>query len=214
MILPPIIIKVVALKFFTESIRFETFVVISIVGLGSDVWVVVRGLSMPGSAVWVDGSGAYWYGNVVIYVFNGLGKNRSYLFKSFRTCSSPFNPFQTCSFPFRLIIKFLFGARVRFFIHELFIEIMVLFGGCSLCYISCEIVQLFKKVSILSNSVENAQNYPKTANAKFFGKIGENKKIFWGIFWRRFLRKDRWNWTSVWHQPVYYFHRVNLIDII
>ena len=54
MILPPIIIKVVALKFFTESIRFETFVVISIVGLDSDVWVVVvvvRRLSIPGSAV-------------------------------------------------------------------------------------------------------------------------------------------------------------------
>ena len=65
MILPPIIIKVVTSKFFTESIRFETFMVISVVGLGSDVWdvgvvvwVVVRGLSMPGSAVWVDGIGA------------------------------------------------------------------------------------------------------------------------------------------------------------
>ena len=34
MILPPIINKVVASKFFTESIRFETFVVISVVGLG------------------------------------------------------------------------------------------------------------------------------------------------------------------------------------
>ena len=31
MILPPIIIKVVASKFFTESIRFETFEVISVV---------------------------------------------------------------------------------------------------------------------------------------------------------------------------------------
>jgi len=55
MILPPIIIKVVLSKFFTESIRFETFVVISIVGLGSDVWVVVgvvvRGSSIPGRAV-------------------------------------------------------------------------------------------------------------------------------------------------------------------
>ena len=55
MILPPIIIKVVASKFFTESIRFETFVVISIVGLGSDVWVVVwvvvGGSSIPGRAV-------------------------------------------------------------------------------------------------------------------------------------------------------------------
>ena len=59
MILPQIIIKVVASKFFTESIRFETFVVISIVGLDSDVWavvwVVVRGLSIPGSAVCVAG---------------------------------------------------------------------------------------------------------------------------------------------------------------
>ena len=68
MILPPIIIKVVTSKFFTESIRFETFMVISVVGLGSDVWVVVvvvvwvvvSGLSMPGSAVWVDGICAYW----------------------------------------------------------------------------------------------------------------------------------------------------------
>ena len=54
-ILPPIIIKVVASKFFTEPIRFETFVVISVVGLGSDVWVVVwvvvRGSSIPGRAV-------------------------------------------------------------------------------------------------------------------------------------------------------------------
>ena len=62
MILPPIIISVVTSKFFTESIRFETFVVISIVGLDSDVWVVVvvvRGLSMPGSVVWVAGICAY-----------------------------------------------------------------------------------------------------------------------------------------------------------
>ena len=55
MILPPIIIKVVTSKSFTESIRFETFVVISVVGLGSDVWVVVwvvvRGSSIPGRAV-------------------------------------------------------------------------------------------------------------------------------------------------------------------
>ena len=58
--LPPIIIKVVVSRFFTELIRFETFVVISVIGLDSDVWVVVRGLSMPGSAVWVDGIGAYW----------------------------------------------------------------------------------------------------------------------------------------------------------
>ena len=65
MILPPIIIKVVTSKSFTESIRFETFVVIFVVGLCPDVWdvgvvVVVRGLSMPGSAVWVACNGAYW----------------------------------------------------------------------------------------------------------------------------------------------------------
>ena len=64
MIPPPIIIKVVASKFFIESIRFETFELISVVGLGSDVWdvvwVVVRGLSMPGSAVWVIGICTYW----------------------------------------------------------------------------------------------------------------------------------------------------------
>ena len=41
MILPPIIISVLTSKFFTESIRLETFVVIPIVGLDSDVWVVV-----------------------------------------------------------------------------------------------------------------------------------------------------------------------------
>ena len=53
MILPPIIIKVVASKFFTESIRFETFEVISVVVLfpGGSVVVVVRGSSIPGSAV-------------------------------------------------------------------------------------------------------------------------------------------------------------------
>jgi len=53
MILPPIIIKVVASKFFAESIRFETFVVISVVVfvVVSVVVVVVRGLSIPGSAV-------------------------------------------------------------------------------------------------------------------------------------------------------------------
>ena len=60
---PPIIISVVVSKFFTESRRFETFEVISVEGIDSDVWVVVwvvvRGLSMPGSAVWVDGIGAY-----------------------------------------------------------------------------------------------------------------------------------------------------------
>ena len=65
MILPPIIISAVISKFFTESIRFETFEVISVVGLGIVVFVVVfvvvvvRGSSMPGSAVWVDGIGAY-----------------------------------------------------------------------------------------------------------------------------------------------------------
>ena len=88
---------------------------------------IVRGLSMPGSVVWVDGSGAY--GKVVIYVFNGLGK-KPFIFVQiiqdlFKSC---FIPFQTCSFPFRLIIKFLFGARVRFFIHELFIEFMSCMG--------------------------------------------------------------------------------------
>ena len=60
--LPPIIIRVVGSKLFTESIRLETFVVISVVELASDVVVVVvvvKGLSMPGSAVWVDGIGAY-----------------------------------------------------------------------------------------------------------------------------------------------------------
>ena len=55
MILPPIIIKVVASKSFIESIRFETFELISVVGLGSDVVgvvvVVVMGSSIPGSAV-------------------------------------------------------------------------------------------------------------------------------------------------------------------
>ena len=66
MILPPIIIRVVESKFFIESITLETFELMSVVGLGSDVAVgvvvvVVRGLSMPGSAVWVViGIGAYW----------------------------------------------------------------------------------------------------------------------------------------------------------
>ena len=53
--LPPIIIKVVVSRFFTELIRFETFVVISVIGLDSDVWLVVwvavRGSSIPGRAV-------------------------------------------------------------------------------------------------------------------------------------------------------------------
>ena len=61
--LPPIIIRVVGSKLFTESIRFEAFVVISVVELGLvvvvDVVVVVKGLSIPGSAVWVDDIGAY-----------------------------------------------------------------------------------------------------------------------------------------------------------
>ena len=61
MILPPIIIRVVESKFFIESIRLETFELMSmlviVVGV---VVVVVRGSSIPGSAVWVDGIGAYW----------------------------------------------------------------------------------------------------------------------------------------------------------
>ena len=63
MMLPPIIIRVVVSKFFTESIRIETFEVISVVDVVGVVvvvvWVVVRGLLMPGSAVWVNGNGAY-----------------------------------------------------------------------------------------------------------------------------------------------------------
>ena len=58
MILPPIIISVVTSKFFTESIRFETFEVISVVVsvvvfvvVFVVVWFVVRGSSIPGSAV-------------------------------------------------------------------------------------------------------------------------------------------------------------------
>ena len=61
MILPPIIISVVVSKFFTESIRFETFEVISVlVFVEGDVTVfvvvvvvvvVVKGSSIPGSAV-------------------------------------------------------------------------------------------------------------------------------------------------------------------
>ena len=53
-------------KFFTESIRFETFEVISVlVFVEGNVTVfvvfvvVVKGSSIPGSAVWVDGIGAY-----------------------------------------------------------------------------------------------------------------------------------------------------------
>ena len=59
MILPPIIIRVVVSKFLAESMRLETFELISVVGVVVVVVVVVRGLSMSGSAVWVDGSGAY-----------------------------------------------------------------------------------------------------------------------------------------------------------
>ena len=53
--LPPIIISVVVSKFFTESIRLETFELMSMLVfvvddvVGVDVVVVVRGLSMPGS---------------------------------------------------------------------------------------------------------------------------------------------------------------------
>ena len=54
-ILPPIIIRVVVSKFFTESIRLETFELISVlvfvIVLVVDVVVVVRGSSIPGSAV-------------------------------------------------------------------------------------------------------------------------------------------------------------------
>ena len=60
-ILPPIIIRVVGSKFFTESIRFETFELISVLlfVVVFVVVVVVRGSSMPGSTVWVVGIGAY-----------------------------------------------------------------------------------------------------------------------------------------------------------
>ena len=49
-------------KFFTESIRFETFDVISVVVfvVVLVVVVVVRGSLIPGSAVWVAGIDAYW----------------------------------------------------------------------------------------------------------------------------------------------------------
>ena len=66
MILPPIIIKVVVSKFFTESIRFETFEVISVGGLLPGDCVVVEGLSTGGSEVVVIGICAYWEGKVVI----------------------------------------------------------------------------------------------------------------------------------------------------
>ena len=63
--LPPIIIRVVGSKFFIESITLETFELMSVLVFVVDIVVgvvviVVRGLSMPGSAVWVDGIGAYW----------------------------------------------------------------------------------------------------------------------------------------------------------
>ena len=66
MMLPPIIIRVVISRFIAETIRLETFELMSVlVSVVDDVVgvvvvvVVVRGLSMPGSAVWVDGIGAY-----------------------------------------------------------------------------------------------------------------------------------------------------------
>ena len=68
MMLPPIIIRVVISRFIAESIRLETFELMSVlvsvvdvdvVGDVVVVVVVVRGLSMPGSAVWVDDIGAY-----------------------------------------------------------------------------------------------------------------------------------------------------------
>ena len=65
--LPPIIIRDVGSKFFTESIRLETFGLMSVLVFVVDVvgvvvvsvWVVVRGSSMPGRGVWVAGIGAY-----------------------------------------------------------------------------------------------------------------------------------------------------------
>ena len=54
MILPPIIISVATSKFFTESIRFETFELIEgdvTVFVVVFVVVVVKGSSIPGSAV-------------------------------------------------------------------------------------------------------------------------------------------------------------------
>ena len=72
MILPPIIIRVVISRFIAESIRLETFELMSVlvfvvvvvvvgvvVGVVVVVVVVVKGLSIPGSAVWVDVIGAY-----------------------------------------------------------------------------------------------------------------------------------------------------------
>ena len=58
--LPPIIIRVVVSKFFTESIRLETFELISVVvDVVVVVVVVVSGVSMSGSAVWDVDIGAY-----------------------------------------------------------------------------------------------------------------------------------------------------------
>ena len=52
MILPPIIIKVLLSKFFTDSMRFETFESISVpVFVVGDVPVFVKGSPIPGSAV-------------------------------------------------------------------------------------------------------------------------------------------------------------------
>ena len=60
-----------------------------------------------------------------------------------------------------------------------------IYGFCSqdvhcvwFLYTSFKIVQLFKQLSILSNSVKNSQNFPKTANAFFWGKISEIGKVF------------------------------------
>jgi len=65
MMLPPIIIRVVISRFIAESIRLETFELMSMLVflvddvVGVVVVVVIRGLSMSGSAVWVDDIGAY-----------------------------------------------------------------------------------------------------------------------------------------------------------
>ena len=54
-ILPPTINNVVASKFFTDSIRFETFVVISVGGLFPEGCDDDEGLSTGGSEVVVTG---------------------------------------------------------------------------------------------------------------------------------------------------------------
>ena len=71
------------------------------------VVVVVRGLSLPGSAVWVDSIGAYWYGNVVIMflivweilsqTFWVYYQSCSGLFGGFRDCSRLFGFVRSCS---------------------------------------------------------------------------------------------------------------------